>query len=493
MRFGLLRFVALFAYFVLAIAHADQFEFAGKLVDSRANGYPYGYGPAIIYENGRYNMFYCSTGSNGAWDSIRYVSSPDGNNWSAAQVVLQANTGPSGDTAACDPSVVKYQAPRDSQPYYYLYYSGFVSSQQTVIYVARSTNMTGPYAKWTGDDNWTVDATNPKYIIAPNHAHTSLFYGAGEQTVAVVNNQLKMWYSDDTGISAKPGDTCTGPCMHLFMTNSIGGNPTQWDSPTLTNGTDSIESVDVKYNDAINSYVMYSTPGKLSANVSIAEQISTDGINWGLQTVLCNTNCFAGTSVPAYAGNIGASGDNQGHIIGNRVLLGFAAPYTSGCTGLCWGQWDLYGAIVYSPAADVVPLTKAESNSVLWPVSALIDNDYLSAYSSEVFPSSTNTNTYVALWAAGPSVVHGIRLYARDIKGVMQGFPPSYNIYLTSADNSRWVSIGTFSQQPDVTGVVTINLPTATTTYGILISPASFGVDGYGNHAFQLTAIELVR
>ncbi|MCH8620408.1 hypothetical protein [Undibacterium sp. TS12] len=494
MRLGLLKFLALMTYFVLSFAHADQFAFAGKLVDSRTNGYTYGYGPSIIYENGRYNMFYCSTGSNGAWDAVRYVSSSDGNTWSAPTIALGANTGATGDTAACDPSVVRYQAPGDAQPYYYLFYSGYVASQQTVIYVARSLNISGPYEKWTGGSNWALNPANPKYIIAPNHAQTSSsFYGAGEQTVVVVNNQLQMWYSDDTGISTRPGDACAGPCMHLFMTSAIGGNPTQWSAPTLTTGTGSIESVDVKYNDAQKTYVMYSTPNKHQANAYLVEQVSVNGIDWSSQTVLCNTNCYGGANFPAYSGNVGVSGDSQGHTIGNRTLVGYAAPYESGCTGNCWGQWDLFGGIVYSPAADTAPLTSAQSNSILWPVSALIDADYLSSYSSAVFPGATNANTFVAAWTAGQSVVRAIRLYARDINGKMQGFPPSYNVYLTAADNSSWVPIGTFSQQPDVTGVATITLPTSMATYGILIYPVTFGADNYGNRVFQLNGIELVK
>ena len=144
--------------------------------------------------------------------------------------------------------------------------------------------------------------------------------------------------------------------------------------------------------------------------------------------------------------------------------------------------------------AGPVSFARAESNNVLWSASSLIDGNYYSTYSSNVFPSSVNSsNTYVAAWTSGPNTVQSIRLYARNSGGNMLGFPASYNIYLTSADNSRWVSMGTFSQQPNAGGYATINLPGPTTTYGIQIVPVSFGRDDVGNYVFQLNEIELVR
>jgi hypothetical protein len=141
-----------------------------------------------------------------------------------------------------------------------------------------------------------------------------------------------------------------------------------------------------------------------------------------------------------------------------------------------------------------VALVRAESNNVLWPASSLIDGNIYSTYSSNVFPSSANSSgTYVAAWTSGSNVVQSIRLYARTSGGQMLGFPASYNIYLTSADNSQWISMGTFSQQPNGSGVATINLSSPTTTWGIQIVPTSIGTDNVGNYVFQLNEIELVR
>jgi hypothetical protein len=151
-----------------------------------------------------------------------------------------------------------------------------------------------------------------------------------------------------------------------------------------------------------------------------------------------------------------------------------------------------------SQAAQVpvgpVALVRAESNNVLWPASSLIDGNYYSTYSSNVFPSSANqSNTYVAAWTAGPNTIQAIRLVARNANGQMLGFPASYNIYVTSADNTYWISLGTFAQQPNAGGVATISLPSPITTWGIQIIPVAIGRDDVGNYVFQLNEIELMR
>lgn len=147
----------------------------------------------------------------------------------------------------------------------------------------------------------------------------------------------------------------------------------------------------------------------------------------------------------------------------------------------------------YVPAGPVA-FSRAESNNVLWPASSLIDGNYYSTYSSNVFPSSANqSNTYVAAWTPGPNAIQAIRLVARNANGQMLGFPASYNIYVTSADNSYWISLGTFAQQPNAGGVATINLPSPITTWGIQIIPVAIGRDDVGNYVFQLNEIELIR
>src|SRR5262245_39384517 len=107
------------------VTNASDFElspprtatFIDKVIDSSDNGYNYAYAPSIIYQEGRFHMFYCSSPSGEGWDDIRYAWSSDGRNWSAPQVVLRLSN-PTIERCVCDPSVVLFDG--GDGPSYYL-------------------------------------------------------------------------------------------------------------------------------------------------------------------------------------------------------------------------------------------------------------------------------------------------------------------------------------------------------------------------------------
>jgi hypothetical protein len=54
-----------------ADSNHSKYRFVNKLVDISDVGHSYGYAPTIVYENGTFHMFYCSTGTNLLdWDNI---------------------------------------------------------------------------------------------------------------------------------------------------------------------------------------------------------------------------------------------------------------------------------------------------------------------------------------------------------------------------------------------------------------------------------------
>lgn len=88
--------------------------------------------------------------------------------------------------------------------------------------------------------------------------------------------------------------------------------------------------------------------------------------------------------------------------------------------------------------------------------------------------------------------VNRVFLHGRMFNGALRAFPKRYRIYLTSADNSRWVSIGEFRNQPASGEAVTgINLPATYSTHGILIAPLELGQDENGAYAFQISELTL--
>jgi beta-xylosidase len=164
------------------------------VVNALADGFSYAYAPSIILKDGTYHMFFCSMGwlDYPSWDSIRYTTSTDGQNWSLPQVKLQATAANGRDMAACDPSVVFYEG------FYYLFYSSAVTTGpqlfQTVIQVARSVDIAGPYLTYTQRGTWEDTPSDPQVIIYPLQTHCTnpSGYGAGQQTVVVQNGKLMM-------------------------------------------------------------------------------------------------------------------------------------------------------------------------------------------------------------------------------------------------------------------------------------------------------------
>ena len=81
---------------------ADTVRNLGKLIDSRdtlpvvvpgPGGSLYAYAPSIIYLNGKFHMFYCSTNTEASpngqpprWDAVRYSWSNDGRQWSTPRI-----------------------------------------------------------------------------------------------------------------------------------------------------------------------------------------------------------------------------------------------------------------------------------------------------------------------------------------------------------------------------------------------------------------------
>ena len=87
------------------------------------------------------------------------------------------------------------------------------------------------------------------------------------------------------------------------------------------------------------------------------------------------------------------------------------------------------------------------------------------------------------------------------LNGVAVGFPKSYFIQVGAPDDSSWIPLGTYTDQPNSAGVVTIQLPqnpsgapsrfgeTYGKTYGVMISPTVLGLDNNNQYDFQLAQV----
>lgn len=137
----------------------------------------------------------------------------------------------------------------------------------------------------------------------------------------------------------------------------------------------------------------------------------------------------------------------------------------------------------------------AYSNDVLpgWPASNVFDGSNSTDYSSNLFSSARNSRgAFLAVWVTnGPVNANQVILTSRQLNGVVQAFPVSYDIQVTTPSNSAWMDLGDFTAQPGPGGQVAVQLPTTYSTYGVLIIPNTLGADAYGNHYFQMAEVSL--
>lgn len=137
----------------------------------------------------------------------------------------------------------------------------------------------------------------------------------------------------------------------------------------------------------------------------------------------------------------------------------------------------------------------AKSNSEVWPVSATIDGN---PYTQFTTAGATRYNTQGfnlegQMMNPSPTSINGLVLSARMAGNTPLGFPKSYNVFLTNSSNTAWVLVGNFNDQPNSVnkGLVEIKFSQVYQTYGVLIVPTEMGTDNYGNYYLQMADFDL--
>lgn len=328
-----------------------------KIADASDGEFGYGYAPSIVKAGNTLHVFFCSVGSGdlGSWDFVRYTKSTDnGKNWTDPRVMLKAKRTADGrNLAACDPSVVFYQG------YYYMYYSSAYESApetyQTVIQVARSRSIEGPYQVYSNDPRKKTDGiwvsaeqggfNDPKIIVYPliKNAYPNA-YGAGQQSIIVKDNTLYMLYTDDSY-----ANTQASP-QPLYLLSS--DNPVKWTpSQTAVTNLGWRNTNDFAWDPVVKKFIMYSLTGSHSATPFVEKGFSDDGKKWENWTTIVPS-----TSWPPYTHNSGFTRDQRGFALSEeRTMFGFGAPYDL-VNDISWGQWDLYATFLNNSDSVPVPI-----------------------------------------------------------------------------------------------------------------------------------------
>lgn len=483
-----------------------------KLFPSSSWNINWAYAPSIVKEGSSYYAFYCSTGNGQAWDVIRLSTSVDqGRTWSAPSIavnVTESNAVQIRERCACDPSVVKFKGINDTREYYYIFYSGNGLNVQTQMFVARSTNINGPYLKYTDRNTWEQNPPDAKVIIAPYapspDSGPSSAYGAGQQTVVSKDGKLYSWFTDSTDPSGKT----------LFSSTE---NPTVWPSRTPTNIFS--PSVDVKYDNTTNQFIMFELSHGHNKLTSLQMRFSNNGFNWSNPQTICDETCTID-----WAHNPGVSGDVYAHIDSSaKILVGFGAPpnnrpasyqdcaATPGATDhgpRCWAHWDLFVMETeifptnQTPPPPPPPTSGGEESLSfssargktelnILPAMNVIDNNRGTCYSSIMGNQENSNQEFIAAWFDKPSVptLTRLELTPRIYQGNVYAFPEKFDLYLTSENNSSWVFVRTYLKSEltlFANEKYVISLPQNYKTWGVLIVPSKLSTDPNNNYYLQL-------
>src|SRR5260370_8734339 len=113
-----------------------------RLIDSAKQAFSWAYAPSIIYADGLWYAYYCSSGTGlQDWDNIRHSTSSDGIHWSPPIKILGASDAVD-ERATCDPSVVHYAA--GDGGYYYLLSPGNQTNRQELEHVSPTSLLPVP-------------------------------------------------------------------------------------------------------------------------------------------------------------------------------------------------------------------------------------------------------------------------------------------------------------------------------------------------------------
>lgn len=298
----------------------------------------YEYGPSIIQENGVYYNFYCApaASSTGSWDSIRLVTSRDGQNWGDQKVVLQGSPLDKWSAnSTCDPSIVKFRG------VYFLYHTcinvanppdGYTNNR---ICVALSDSVTGPFRSLPPViQNLKCDKDYQKiYCI-----------GQPSAIVDPARDLVVVYYSS---IGA-PGDPTEGPNggRILAQASSDGIHFTPYGGEIYRQ-----HDTDVKFDRSTQTYVM--VQGDVGST-RLSYSLSQDGQNWlpfdnSSRTVQTNPSLPSPCQPPCSNNNPGLASFPDGSFHG-ATFTQYGSSYPAPDP---WGAWHLYRSeLTLSPALN---------------------------------------------------------------------------------------------------------------------------------------------
>lgn len=365
------------------------------------HSYNYGYAPATVYYDGVFHQFFCSQGMGsdstfyhpdptgyfnkpvandtrdnyhiGFWDFLRYRTSKNGYNWTNPRLALTptVTTSDQSETCACDPAIIKHGS------YWYLYYTGARPGYQTVVYVARSKYLNGPFDRYTKRGTWERWPADPQPILYPKQTVKGS-YGLGQLSVVKRGSTFHFWFN--YVVDGKPQNF-----MHMTSSSPYSGLQSKtWTAISLdgkknfnnrfkadgtsdasTQATNEFNDFgEVRWNTSTSKYEMWTTSAYADSpkgkNMYLVKYESSDGNTWK------STSQKIGPY--NYMHNVGVSGDENGQVNGKYIIT-FAAPVNSQKQPFASSfatPWSLFQVMV----GDNKTSTLAVNNGYQFPISS---------------------------------------------------------------------------------------------------------------------------
>lgn len=465
----------------------------GRMPDSTYDQHKVDYAPTIMYENGKYRMWWCGEGSANNYDDILYSEyTSQSGSWTSPATVLYRTGGQEG-TSTCDPSVIKVGST------YYMYYG---SDQHDAIIDPNKIGKNGQIFLATSSNgtNWTkYGGSQPSPIISfsPSECSGGNCYGIGQPSAIYINNHYYLYYTkaiDSTRRRTYRADSTDGIHFSNYTEVSLDysanrGLYGRWD-------------VDVKYVPSLGIYFMvygdlyqpYQPPNYIPNYIYWT--VSTDGITF----LNHNENRKLHIEKTIYSND---PGDDDLICASNAGILG--SPSGTIGTELTAYYAMCHGTATYPPNFDLdstsikiynlsttAPLLNGTGNPAVssslpgWPATNLTDGNTGTIWSSQ-FHSNPNGYEWFAFWFSGASIVNYIKITPRiGATGKPLALPETINLYYS--DNQGWIFLGTFDLPNDPAGVI-IGFPTVR-AYGLHVTTNKLRADDYGGYYFQVAEVK---
>lgn len=240
--------------------------------------------PCVIFDNGKYRMWFGFVGADRSYASIGYSESNDGISWSDAYEVFKPNTTGSWDEQTTEiPFVLKDQTETNPQKRYKMWYGGSNATDPNLTKIGYAYSHDG--ISWTRLHSSESPHKKDGLVMIPENKSPGDYAVVAEPSVLLKDGTFHMWYSswDGNALVISYAFSSDGINWTKHYNNPVlRHTPDSWESGGLgIDGT--VAQPTVLWNDRTSCYMMwygsFDNRGMLTYT-GIGFASSKDGVTW---------------------------------------------------------------------------------------------------------------------------------------------------------------------------------------------------------------------